>query len=521
MHTWSQPPRWLFGAWLLLAVWLATREPPQLRGDGREYILQTQAIALRGALAIDTAAARTYWNRTNPFGVELEATRPPARELREEYQAGGGFGGLYPDRCGNYRFCHFWGYSLAVAPLYGLLHLAGRGAAEYHAFRWMNLFFFLLPFWLAWRRAPRWPVLAVSLLALATPLPAYVSWPHPELFCFGLTTAALLLAAQPRARLVSALLLAVSATQNLPLLLFFPLHLLVALQRRWPSTWRQCVPLAASYLPAVLLVAATLLWTHHCFGVFNVITGAGMARGSYASWTGVAAICGGPLIGALWYYPMCFLLLPAGARRSDAALLAATALAVAAAAWLCTTTANFNSDQAGAWRYTAWLLATCWFLLLTPAAPVRRLLLVGGLAASLAITGLHHLGGFSRSRARQDQQHWRAAAALYRTLHWSDDLEVLAETIMGCELAVPSAFDGVYVWNLGPRDAVWLVSRRWADANPAELDKVAPGAVWRRHPIYGDFLLVWRQETTRALACVGPVYIVDAAGHPLPPAPRP
>jgi hypothetical protein len=214
-------------------------------------------------------------------------------------------------------------------------------------------------------------VLAVSLLALATPLPAYVSWPHPELFCFGLTTAALLLAAQPRARLGSALLLAVAATQNLPLLLFFPLHLLVALQRCWPLTWWQLVRLAASYLPAVLLVAATLLWTHHCFGVFNVITGAGMARGSYASWTGVAAIFGGPLIGALWYYPMCLLLLPAGARWRDAALLVATTLAVATAAWLCTTTANFNSDQVGAWRYTAWLLAPFWYLLLTPSGSSR------------------------------------------------------------------------------------------------------------------------------------------------------
>ena len=514
MHLWAQPPRWLFGAWLLLAVWLATREPLQLRGDGREYILQTQAIALRGSLRLETAAARAYWNRTNPFGVELEATRPPARELREENQAGGGFGGLYPDRFGDYRYCHFWGYSLAVAPLYGLLHLVGRGAAEYHAFRWMNLFFLLLPFWLAWRRAPRWPVLAVGLLALATPLPAYVSWPHPELFCFGLTTAALLLAAQPRGQLVSACLLAVAAVQNLPLLLFFPLHLLVAVRRLWPLTWRPLARLAASYLPAVVLVAGVLLWTRHCFGVFNVITGADMARGSYASWTGVAAIFGGPLIGAIWYYPMCFLLLPAGARRRDAVLLAATALVVAAAAWLCTTTANFNSDQVGAWRYTAWLLAPFWFLLLTPAARVRRGLLVGGIVLSLAVTGLHHRGGFSRNQARQDQQQHRAAATLYRTLHWSDDLEVLAEHIMGYELAVPASFAGIYVWNLGPRDAVWLVSRRWADANPALLEKSAPGAVWRQHPIYGDYLLVWRKETTRAMDCVGPAFFAGPAPRP-------
>ncbi len=518
MHFGHQPPRWLFLGWLLFALWLATREPPQLRGDGREYILQTQALALRGELRVEPAAARAYWNQTNPFGVELGATRPPARELCEAHQAGGGFGGLYPDRSGNYRYCHFWGYSLAVAPLYGLLHLCG-GGVEYQAFRWMNLFFLLGPFVLAWRLTRTWAVLAVSLVALATPLPAYVSWSHPELFCFGLTTSSLLLAGRPRVHLLSACLLAVAAAQNPPLLLCFPLHALVALQRRWPLTRRQLALWAVSYLPAVLLIAGALLWTRHHCGVFNIITGAGLARWDYASWASVTAVFLGPLIGALWYYPLCFLLLPAVIGRRDWPMLIVALSAVLCATWLATMTANFHSDQVGAWRYATWLLAPLWFLLLAPAAPVRRNLLLAGLVASLLLAGWHHHAGLTRNLARQEQRQTRAAATLYRLLPLRDDPEVIAEHIMRRELPVPSSFDAVYIWNLGPGDALWLVSRRWANLNPAWPEKIAPRAAWREHPIYGPYLLFRRDGAVHALPCDGPAYLADPAGHLLPPAP--
>lgn len=505
--------------WLLFAVWLATRELTQLRGDGREYILQTQAIALRGEVRIDTVAARDYWNRTNPFGVELDPARPPARELCEANQAGGGFGGLYPDRFGNYRYCHFWGYSLVVAPLYGLLHLFG-GGVEYQAFRWINLLFFLLPFALAWWFARSWSVLAVNLFALVTPLPIYVSWPHPELFCFGLITTALLLAGRSRVQLVSACLLAVAAAQNPPVLLFFPLHLLVAAQRRWPLGWGGLARLAVSYLPAVLLVVGPLLWARYYFGVFNLITGAGLARWSYASWSDVAAAFGGPLIGAVWYYPLCFLLLPAVICRRHLPALAVALLGVLCAAWLASMTANFNSDQVGAWRYTAWLLAPLWFLLVAPVKTVHWKWLFPVLVISLLITGWHHRGGLTRNQSRQERRQQEAAATLYRCLHISDDPEVLAERIMQREIPVPSSFDGVYIWNLGSADSVWLVSRRWANANPGLMGKIAAAAVWREHPIYGPYLLLWRKEAVRELACAGPAYITDPAGHLLQPVPK-
>ncbi|MCX6997729.1 MAG: hypothetical protein NTV49_11730 [Kiritimatiellaeota bacterium] len=507
-----QPPASAFIIFGALALLMTGRQPLALRGDGREYILQTQALALRGELRIDTAAAREYWNRTNPFGVELEGTRPPARELREESQAGGGFGGLYPDRWGAYRYIHFWGYALAVAPVYLLLHGLGGSGWEYQAFRVVNLLCLLLPFGLAWRRSRSWPLLVISLLALITPLPAYVSWTHPELFCFGLTLTALLTAGRPRIQGLSALLLSLAATQNLPILFFFPLHLLAALQRQhktldcgatgWPRVpLAQGARLLASYLPATLLVAL------------------GLARLEYASWPRVADVFLSPLIGAVWFYPMCFLLLPALARRQSAVLLAAIVLTTACATWLATATTNFSSDQVGALRYTTWLLAPLWFVLLDAATEgrPRRAIFLAGVCVTLAVSGCYHSGrwGWGDENAPRP----RSAAALYRWLHYADDPEVLAERIMGRELPRPAAFNGAYLWKLGPRDTLWLISRRWADVNPALMSALAAGATWRRQPLLGDYLLLWRDGSVRALECDGQMFIRDEQGRLIQPHP--
>jgi len=524
------PPGWAFGIFCALILLIAARQRLALRGDGREYILQTQALALRGELRIDTAAARDYWNRTNPFGVELEGARPPARELSEQSQAGGGFGGLYPDRWGAYRYIHFWGYSLVVAPVYLLLHgLGGRGW-EYHAFRVVNLFCLLLPFWLAWRRSRSWPLLVISLLALITPLPAYLNWAHPELFCFGLTLTALLTAGQPRRPGLSAALLAVAAAQNLPLLCFFPVHLIAALPRRPPPLEReaaggQSVPLSlwaswlASYLPAGLLIALTLVWNKQQFGVFNVIAGLGLARLEYAAWSRVADVFLSPLIGAVWFYPLCFLLLPALARRRQAVLLAAVVLTTGGATWLATATANFNSDQVGALRYTTWLLAPLWFVLLDAATEghLRRNVFLIGVGVTLAVSSCYHSGRWWRY---DDNLHClQSASALYRWLHYADDPELLAESIMGRELLRPATFNGAYLWNLGPHTTLWLISRRWAELNPALMPALAAGATWRRHPLLGDYLLLWKPDVVRQLECDGPTFIRDEQGRLIQPRP--
>jgi len=106
----------------VIVVYAGLSGPHILHGDGREYILQTQALVFDHALRIDTEARREYWNHTNPHGITLQEADPPAATpstaLTESSQAGGGFGGLYPDRFGHYPYYHFWAYSAVVAPVY-------------------------------------------------------------------------------------------------------------------------------------------------------------------------------------------------------------------------------------------------------------------------------------------------------------------------------------------------------------------------------------------------------------------
>ena len=495
-HIVEQPPRAL--AWVLLglAAWIGLRHGIQLRGDGCEYILQTQAIALRGTLRIEPDAARAYWNRTNPFGWMLEETRPPTRELSEQRQAGGGFGGLYPDRFGAYRYYHFWGYSLAIAPLYAALHWVWP-AREYTAFAWMNLFFLALPFGLAWRAAPSWRLLVIGALALLTPLPRYMGRPHSELFCFGLALSSLLLAGQLRTVWLSSLLLAVATAQNPPIVFFFPLHMALALRQIRPCSIQQRLGALTAYLPAAAIILSSMAYFHHYFGSFNLIAQLGMAQFAYTSWSRVCSWLASPLVGAFWFYPLCFLLLPLALNRQRIIFCLWALAGTFAAAWLATTTNNFSSDQIGALRYSTWLLAPLWWVLLsTPSDSCRSRRFIIGTVISLALLL------FMRSH-----RPYSPAAVLYRLTHFADDPEVLAEHIMGREITYPAAFHGAYIWNLPGQESLWLVSRRWADMNPMLLKEITPQPAWRPHALLGEYLLLWRKAQPQEMECDNPVFI--------------
>jgi len=292
----------------------------KLHGDSREYIIQTQSIVLQRSLRVDPEFIRAYWNRTEPFGEKLGQVRPPAKTLEETSQAGGGFGGLYPDRRREYRYYHFWAYSLAVAPLYAILHLFG-GSLEYHAFRVMNAVFLLLPFLVAWRLGRRWMLLGVMALVLVSPLIAYTDWAHPELFCFALVILAFQLVEFPRARWWTPFLLGLAATQNLPIVLFFPAH------AYWFSLCQPCdretmTRGLVAYAAGVIVVFLSMLYFRYWFGVWNVISAIGLASLAYSSVSRALAFLFSPLSGAIWFFPAAFLFPLVCLRRKNALLVA-------------------------------------------------------------------------------------------------------------------------------------------------------------------------------------------------------
>jgi len=454
---------------LMVTVFLQAMEGDlELNGDAREYIIQTQAIVLQHRLSIDPDFIRNYWNETAPFGVKLGETAPPADVLTETSQAGGGFGGLYPDRFGVYRYYHFWAYSLVVAPLYALLHGFG-GGLEYHAFRIMNVLFLLLPFVIAWRVGRGWPLLGVMVFILISPLIAYADWAHPELFCFALVIAAFQLAVFRRVRWWSPLLLGLAATQNLPILLFFPVH----------AYWlyrgdRQCRGVLLRgfivYGAAGLLVFGSMLYFRYWFGVWNVIEAVGLASLSNSSWARVFSMLFSPLTGALWFFPAAFLFSTACLRRENLWLIMGMWLSILAAAWLAGSTANFNAGQIGAARYAVWLFAPLTFVALNGSWLVHRLTerwrgaaYLGAAILNVAIICYFGTYALVEKDIKPFGGAWRArpeTARLLRVLPFHDDAETVIENIVGEEVRSPAHYNKVFIWDLGKGCSLWIIPER-------------------------------------------------------------
>ena len=521
-------------AFIVFAAWLAgcgLTGRPVLHGDAREYILQTQAIALRGSLAIDPIRAAEYWNRTNPYSLELGETRPASWPLNESAQAGGGFGALYPDRFGEWRFAHFWAYSAVVAPLYGFLHLVAP-KAEYAVFRIVNTLFLLLPFLLAWRGGGGGRLLIVMILAAFSPLIPYTDWAHPELFCLGLVMASFQLARGPRGRWFAPALLGLAATQNPPILLFFPLLLLRALSGSGRPAWRQVL---LAFGAGALIGLLPVFYARHYFEAWNIIQAVDQAKTSYATLARAFHFFFSPLVGAVWIFPTCFLFLPVSVRRSNAVFTAASLLSVFAAAWASSATANFNAGQVGALRYAVWALAPLWFLVFEATREpldgrARKILFPAAVALNVLLILAFKYERLPRKDIRLVAGCRRATppvAALVRGLHYPDDIEVLVENIVGHELPGPRQFNGVYVWNLAPDRSLWIVSRAAVerglvlarpmapglrlDAHPSgsldveydgatDILRIHPAAGWAHHPVWGDYLFAW---STRALPPTG------------------
>ncbi|HBA85934.1 MAG TPA: hypothetical protein DCZ95_17765 [Verrucomicrobia bacterium] len=464
---------WFFLLFLIVLAAGVSTDTRGLYGDGREYILQTQSIALNGSLAVDREKAAAYWNRTNPYGIKLEAM--PAKAFApppsQGQQAGGGFGGLYPDRFGQYRYYHAFLYSAAAAPLYKLLHAVFPNTGiEYDAFRYANLLLLCLPFVLAWRHKPSWALLIVLGLAVFSPLIAYVQWQHAEIFCFSMTVSSFLCVRARRGFLLSPLLLGLAAAQNLPVIFFFlPLAILVATQRR-PASKAEWLRWSLAFGGGVSFGLLPLLYFQHYFGVTSLISALGLADLRFASASKVFDMFFSPLVGAFWSFPVCFLFIPSAWRKKNVLFLLSAVAAMLAGAFLASSTSNFMSGQVWAIRYMVWLLGPLWFFCLDgeglPSKAdglARQALFVLGVLVNIAMINIFGMSIFWDETECLISKNWRttpAVAAVERTLRYREDPEALAESILHRELPRPSHFDGLYVWNLGPHSSLWLISKR-------------------------------------------------------------
>ncbi len=437
-----------------------------LYGDGIEYILQTQSIVFDHSIKIDTAARKEYWNETNPYGVRLWQTAPPvSTNLTEQSQARGGFGGLYPDRFGNYRYYHYWLYSAIVSPVYYVFHVfSSSGTLEYLSFRFINCSLLMLFLLFSFKMSPYSTTLITLFLLLFTPLIPYSSWQHPEIFCFALIFIAFSILENKKISILSPILLGLAASMNAPIILFFPVLFIINFKNVGSMQVRPICKLLAAYAIGSIIAISPLIYYIYYFNTPNVIAHIGLASIENASISRVIDLFINPCIGAIIFFPMLFFILPSCLKKDNWLIFSLIFTSVIAASWLATSTSNFNSGQIGTVRYIAWLLAPLWYFLFKNIPKSFAVKPEGYIAASGLILSILFIIYFKTykiscsetvpfagtKRARQE------VANIFRISGYLGDPEILAENILGKEIADPSHFNSVYLWDLGQNSYIWI-----------------------------------------------------------------
>ena len=451
---------------IIMLAYYSLSVKKNLYGDGKEYILQTQSIVFDHSIKIDTTTRKEYWNKTNPYGVRLWQTAPPvSTNLTEQSQARGGFGGLYPDRFGNYRYYHYWLYSAIVSPLYYAFHIVdSTGHLEYLSFRVINLFLLILFFCIAFKMNQKLTTLITLLLLLCTPFIPYSNWQHPEIFCFTLIFIAFSIVTNKKLKVLSPICLGMAASMNAPIVLFFPALLIIDLKNVGSWKIRPICKLVLGYAIGAIIALSPLVYYLYYFNIPNIIAHIGLASIDNASISRVFDIFFNPCIGAIFFFPMLFLLLPTCIKKDNWLIFILLSISVFAATWLASSTANFNAGQIGTVRYTIWLLAPLWYFLFKniPESFIikpRGYIVAAGLILNIIFIiyfKTYKFVGSDIKRFSGTQRAQTEVGNIFRVSGYTGDLEILVENIVGKELAHPSRFDDVYVWDLGHDSYIWV-----------------------------------------------------------------
>ncbi len=277
------------------------------------------------------------------------------------------------------------------------------------------------------------------------------------------------LATSRRLLFLPPLLLGLAASINLPILLFFPCHLMIAFQGMDSRRAGPLAKMGMGYLAGAAVGLSSSIYYAYYFNTSSVIAHVGIASLGYASLPRVAEIFFSPIIGVAFFFPLSLVALPACITRKNFATLCLILASVAAATWLATSTRNLNSGQIGTVRYAVWLIAPLWYFVFRYVPDrfsfrPRGWFLIAALCISAFLSFYLKTYELLGKDIRRFGGAWRAqpeVAAMIRALpFYNGDAEVVVENSMGKELALPSQFKDSYVWDLGRDDYLWILSER-------------------------------------------------------------
>jgi hypothetical protein len=342
------------------------------------------------------------------------------------------------------------------------------------------------------------------------------------------------------------ILLGLGAAQNIPIVLFFPLHAWLRLREEHSLEPARVGRIAVPYIIGAILPAVVMAHYYHYFGTFNLIAAIGGADTSQITATRMLSVLFSPLIGVFWYFPAAWFAVVVSWKRPDRVSVVLACASVAAVAMLCSATTNINSAQLSAPRYALWFLAPLYYLPFAGrdqrdpdscSVPTHRavIALLVMTAVVLWLRSYQFIQGkwepfYSLNRANS------RVAKLYRVSHFDDDIEPLVENIQGRELMIPLSFSGVYIWDLGGGHSLWIVSKRaWMQmrslviagdlaalesssslTNVFNLQRRSDGTLraspkgdvpFRSHPYWGSYLVLWVRGAVASVEHSPPVVV--------------
>jgi hypothetical protein len=262
---------------LACALCLIAGAPPQIPGDGGEYLVLALNFANFRGPAIDPADAPALARESAANDARLESW-----DVLSSTHAS--------PRSGH-DFLHFWVYPLLATP--GVWITRAVGLAPGYAFAILNLILLLTALGVALPRVGR----AAALLVFAGPIIWWIDKPHTEPFTFALVAIALLLFDErPWWSFVAA---GLATTQNLPIGMLLVLLILWSalshrahlVDRRWQAG------VAVSF--ALASLQPIYMYVRH--GVVSLLLHGATTRSP--DLTEMASTVVDPSIGLIWNFP--------------------------------------------------------------------------------------------------------------------------------------------------------------------------------------------------------------------------